>query len=175
MLEMKITVELPGIVDAMNHLADAIAGKNFTNANIPVVPVKVTPATVHQNTTAAEAPAPAPVAATTAAVQAEPVVPTTPATPVQNAPVAPSVPVENVPVSVAPAPVVAAPAPVSAPAEKPVTLHDLSIAGAKLVDQGKINSVIKLLQSFGVPAITELKEDQYAGFADGLRGLGAEV
>ena len=69
-----------------------------------------------------------------------------------------------------------APAQQQAPAAaKRITLDDLSLAGAKLVDAGKMDALINALQNFGVAAITLLHEDQYASFADCLRSMGANI
>jgi len=133
MIEVKVIVELPGIPDALNNLARAIAGSG--NAASP----SLIPAPVEQ---------PIPVAAVPAPV----------AQPIPDAPVAP-----------------AAPAVPAAPVQAPVTLHALSVAGAKLVDMGKMDAVVKLLKQYGVAAITQLREDQYTSFAENLRGLGVEV
>lgn len=150
MIEVKVTVELPGIPDALNNLARAIADSR--NA----VTAKLIPAPVEQPVSAPVTPAPV-----------APVTPATPATPVAAAPVAPVAPVAQ-PTTVQPS--------VSSPvAEAPVTQHALSVAGAKLVDMGKMDAVVSLLKQYGVVAITQLKEDQYASFAANLRGLGVEV
>lgn len=71
------------------------------------------------------------------------------------------------------------------PAEKPVeaptaaapTLDQIANAGARLLDAdaGKMMPLLDLLRDFGVQAITQLKDDQLAAFAERLRGLGAEV
>lgn len=148
MIEIKVTVDIPGIAEAINNLAQAIAEKK---------PVAVE--AVKQ-----EAPIAAPVA---------PVAPVHP--PVQTAsapaPVAPAA------VSVTPtATTASAPAQQQAPAAaKRITLDDLSLAGAKLVDAGKMDALINALQNFGVAAITLLHEDQYASFADCLRSMGANI
>lgn len=132
MIEIKVTVEIPGMTEAINNLAQAIAEKK---------PVAVE--AVKQ-----EAPA----------VQAS-----APVTPVA-APVTPTVTAAS------------APAQQQAPtAAKRITLDDLSLAGAKLVDAGKMDALINALQNFGVAAITLLHEDQYASFADCLRSLGANI
>lgn len=135
MIEIKVTVEIPGIAEAINNLAQAIAEKK---------PVAV-------EAVAQEAPA----------VQV-------------SAPVAPVAPTAA---SVTPtATVASAPAQQQAPtAAKRITLDDLSLAGAKLVDAGKMDALINALQNFGVAAITLLHEDQYASFADCLRSLGANI
>lgn len=158
MIEIKVTVEIPGMTEAINNLAQAIAEKK---------PVAVE--AVKQEAPAVQASAPvAPVAAPVA-----PVAPVQP--PVQTAP-APA-PVAPVVASVTPTVTAAsAPAQQQAPAAaKRITLDDLSLAGAKLVDAGKMDALINALQNFGVAAITLLREDQYASFADCLRSLGANI
>lgn len=161
MIEIKVTVEIPGMTEAINNLAQAIAEKE---------PVAVE--TAKQETPAVQVSAP--------------VAPVTPVAP-PVAPVAPvQPPVQTAPVSVSATPVAAPTAPVtptaSAPeqqqapaAAKSVTLNDLSRAGAKLVDAGKMDAVINALKSFGAVAITQLREDQYASFADCLRSMGATI
>lgn len=158
MIEIKVTVEIPGIAEAINNLAQAIAEKK---------PVAVE--AVAQEAPAVQVSAPvAPVAASVA-----PVAPVQP--PVQTAPA--SAPVAPTAASVTPtATVASAPAQQQAPtAAKRITLDDLSLAGAKLVDAGKMDALINALQNFGVAAITLLHEDQYASFADCLRSLGANI
>lgn len=158
MIEIKVTVEIPGMTEAINNLAQAIAEKK---------PVAVE--AVKQEAPAVQASAPvAPVAAPVA-----PVAPVQP--PVQTAP-APA-PVAPVVASVTPTVTAAsAPAQQQAPtAAKRITLDDLSLAGAKLVDAGKMDALINALQNFGVAAITLLREDQYASFADCLRSMGANI
>lgn len=158
MIEIKVTVEIPGMTEAINNLAQAIAEKK------PVV-VK----SVKQEAPVVQASAPvAPVVAPVPPVApVQPPVQTTPA----PAPVAPAA------ASVTPtATAASAPAQQQAPtAAKRITLDDLSLAGAKLVDAGKMDALINALQNFGVAAITLLHEDQYASFADCLRSMGANI
>lgn len=155
MIEIKVTVDIPGIAAAINNLAQAIAEKK---------PVAVEAVKQEAPIVQASAPVAAPVA---------PVAPVHP--PVQTAsapaPVAPAA------VSVTPtATTASAPAQQQAPAAaKRITLDDLSLAGAKLVDAGKMDALINALQNFGVAAITLLHEDQYASFADCLRSMGANI
>lgn len=158
MIEIKVTVEIPGMTEAINNLAQAIAEKK---------PVAVK--SVKQEAPVVQASAPvAPVVA-----PVPPVVPVQP--PVQTAP-APA-PVAPAAASVTPtATATSAPAQQQAPtAAKRITLDDLSLAGAKLVDAGKMDALINALQNFGVAAITLLHEDQYASFADCLRSMGANI
>ena len=86
----------------------------------------------------------------------------------------------------------ATPAEPEKPAEKPVeaaetkwetvkaptpTLDEIATAGARLLDAdaNKMMPLLDLLREFGVQAITQLKDDQLAAFAERLRGLGAEI
>lgn len=155
MIEIKVTVDIPGIAEAINNLAQAIAEKK---------PVAVEAVKQEAPIVQASAPVAAPVA---------PVAPVHP--PVQTAsapaPVAPAA------VSVTPtATTASAPAQQQAPVPaKRITLDDLSLAGAKLVDAGKMDALINALRNFGVAAITLLHEDQYASFADCLRSMGANI
>lgn len=57
------------------------------------------------------------------------------------------------------------------------TMDQIANAGARLLDAdaGKMMPLLDLLREFGVQAITQLKDDQLAAFAERLRGLGAEV
>lgn len=107
--------------------------------------------------------------------------------PVQSAaaPVAPAVPIQSVPV----APVVPVPTQTSvvqsvptAQVQTPVpttsvtyTPDDLARAAFALMDSGRQQELIGLLQQFGVNAIPELKPEQYGAFATALRGMGAQI
>ncbi len=180
MIEVKVTVELPGIPDALNNLARAIADSHCAvTAGLLSAPVELsTPAPVAPVTPVA------PVAPVTVAATA-PVAPVAPAP--ASAPVAPVAPVAPAPVPapapasapvapVAPAPAPVAPVTPAAPVtQAPITQHALSVAGAKLVDMGKMDAVVNLLKQYGAVAITQLKEEQYASFAANLRNLGVEV
>lgn len=167
MFEVKVTVELPGIPDALNNLARAIAENGFAKT-VNAVEAKAETDVPTITTTPATVPAHAPVAAP--AEQPAPV-----QQPVAPAPVtAPVVaPVEQ-PTPIQP-PVAPASAPTAGQPEETFTMNDLSVAGAKLVEQGKMDAVVTLLQRFGVAAITQLKEAQYADFAKSLRAMGASI
>lgn len=96
------------------------------------------------------------VEATSAAVT-EPVTPV----PLEPVPVPPQQPIMNEPVPAPPA---------------VIDLDAISRAGAALVDQGKMNDVLKVLQEkYGIYAVTQLRPDQYNTFADDLRALGANI
>ena len=101
------------------------------------------------------------------------------------APVAPAVPIQSLPVT----PVVPVPTQTSvvqsvptAPVQAPVpttsvtyTPDDLARAAFALMDSGRQQELIGLLQQFGVNAIPELKPEQYGAFATALRGMGAQI
>lgn len=150
MFEMKINVEVTAaeIVAAINNLADVI-GKIGTPVITPIV-------------TKAEPVNPEP-------VQAAP----------QPAPVAPVPKPQPVPTA-APMPTpTPAPQPVQQaapePQQKAITIDMLAAAGAPLVDQGKMQQLMALLNKYGVQAITQLTPDKYDAFAADLRAIGAQI
>jgi len=55
------------------------------------------------------------------------------------------------------------------------TLDMLARAATPLLDAGKQDELIALLQRYGVPAMTSLQKDQYGAFATDLRALGAQI
>lgn len=161
MSEIKITITAPELTEAINNLAAALgngAGNNIGTA-APVAP-----------TTAAPVPE-----APTTAPQYAPAVPTTPNV---NYPTAATQSVAQ-PVNVTPVPPVpigVAPTAPAVPTAAPTfTLEMLSKAGADLVDMGKMDSLMMLLQNFGVEAITSLSPEYYGAFATELRNLGAQI
>lgn len=139
MLEIKVTVEIPGIPEALNNLAAAIA--NGSKIGVPTAAVSAPMTTI---------PAVMPVPDASASSMAP--------APTNAAPATPD-----------PAPAAVANAGVA------VTLDDISRVGAELVDAGKMADLIGLLKNYGVPAITQLKEEQLQGFAAGLRALGGKI
>ena len=93
--------------------------------------------------------------------------------------IAPTEPVADTAPATPAAPQAAAESTVEAPAEtKPVpTMAEIAAAGAQLLDKDPniMPALLALLSDYGVQAITQLKDDQLAGFAGKLRELGAEV
>lgn len=96
----------------------------------------------------------------------------------QPAPVAPVPEPQPVPTATpmptptpAPQPVQAAPE----PQQKEITIDMLAAAGAPLVDQGKMQQLMALLNKYGVQAITQLTPDKYDAFAADLRAIGAQI
>lgn len=149
MMEMKIKIDVPELVAAVEKLAAAI-DKTALNITVP------NEGTLNFNMPAGNAPvAPAP-------VQTAP----TPAPAPTPTPAAP--PVTPMPTAAAPTSAV----PVTAPT---YTLDQIAKAGANLVDAGKMEQLLALLTKYGVQAVTQLTPDQYGAFATELRALGAQI
>lgn len=97
-------------------------------------------------------------------------------TPVQAVSEAPTATPTPAPAPVAAVPTAATPTP--APAEAPAkvyTFDDITAAGSQLLEQGRMPQLMELLKGYGVQAVTQLKPEQYADVAAGLRGLGAKI
>lgn len=160
MFEVKVTVEIPGLPEAINALANAVS----KTPTAPVQAVSATPAPVIPAPVEAPvAQAPAPVAAPAPAPVAAPA-PVPAANPTAPAPVPPATTAQTYPATTATSPSEA----------KPVTLDDLGRAGATLIDAGKMPQLIALLGKYGVQAVTQLQPAQFGAFADELRALGAK-
>ena len=154
MFEVKVTVEIPGLPEAINALANAMskttAPAQAAPAAAPVAFMNTAPA---QQITVPESGAIAAPMPTAPAAAPAPVAPPAPAVPTQAAP---------------------APAQVAPSEAKPLTMDDLGRAGATLIDAGKMPQLIALLGKYGVQAVTQLQPAQFAPFADELRALGAK-
>lgn len=177
-LTINVNIAAPELCGVLNHLADML-GRTLAITQ-PQTPVTPTP----------PPPAPQPIPATPAVpVQQTPATPPTPTVAPQPVPAAPAVPVQQTPVPTT-APVQAAasqqPVPVFAPAAStspavPVagvptyTLEDISRTGAALVDAGRMNDLMALLNRYGLQAITQLQPEQYGAFATELRQLGGRI
>lgn len=99
-----------------------------------------------------------------------------------EAPAAPApAPVQAPAATAAPVAAPAAPAAPVAPPAVPVTAapaftrEQIMTAGAALIDAGKMNELMTLLNTFGVQAVTQLKQEQLGTFATELRKLGAQI
>ena len=170
MFEVKVTVEIPGLPEAINSLASAICAGATVTTPAPVNPAEVkqlidfaaahpypgaqAPAANPSLAPAAPAPVPTPAAAPAAPVMA-------------TAAPAPAVSPSN---PVAPVAPVAAPTP--APAA--ITVEDLGRAGAGLIDAGKMPQLMGLLSKYGVQAITQLQPGQIGPFAAEMQALGVK-
>lgn len=147
MLEMRITIEAPELVGALNNLAAAIGGAKLTPQQ-GAVAAPQQPVTNPQ--TAAPAPTPAP---------ATPAQPNPLPSPGPVAQTTPNYPAPNVPLAQPPQ----------------YTIDQIMAAGATLMDAGKVNELRNLLMSFGANAVMDLKPEQLGAFATGLRELGAKI
>ena len=116
-----------------------------------------------------------PVVPTQPAAPVAPALPTAPMTSVQpTAPVIPTQPaVPTTPVQ--PVASVAPVQPVVPTTSVTYTPDDLARAAFALMDSGRQQELIGLLQQFGVNAIPELKPEQFGAFATALRGMGAQI
>ena len=156
MFEINVTVNAPELAEALNNLAAALKGAK--------------PEPAASKTGKADKPAPVPPAdymppADTAPAPATRAPAVTPAPAPASTPAPVQAPVTPAP---APAPVPVAPAPT-------YSRDQIMTAGAALIDAGKINELMGLLNSFGVQAVTQLKQDQLGAFATELRKLGAQI
>lgn len=168
MLEVKVTLEIPGVPEALNRLADALALRNCG-----FVSRKATDAINERLTAAmdaAQAPAPVTPAPTPAPVVAQASAPAPVATPEIHPTPAPA------PVAPAPTPEIQpTPAPAPAPAAKKYTRDEIAHAGSALVSQGKMQELIALLGKYGVQSVAQLGADKYDAFAADLKALGAAL
>ncbi len=126
----------------------------------------------------------APVVPTQPAAPVAPVQATAPVTPVQAAtpvasaqPAVPTAPAQSVtPVAPTQATVPTTPVQATVPTTSVTyTPDDLARAAFALMDSGRQQELIGLLQQFGVNAIPELKPEQFGAFATALRGMGAQI
>ena len=162
MFEVKVTVAIPGLPEAINALASAVSKTPAPALAAPAAPMVTAPA---GHEPVVQAPA-EPVPVTPAPVPAP--------APVVSAPVPVQAPVPAQAATPAPVPAPTAPniAPDSAGAQ--LTVEDIGRAGATLVDMGKMPQLLALLARYGVQAVTQLQPAQLAPFADELRALGAK-
>lgn len=161
---MTVTVNFSGlepITEAINNLARSIGASGVvTTINGETVAPSHSPASHVQEVPAAVAPS-IPVTPTQQPVPMAPV--TQPAAPV------PAAPVQQAPV---PSQQANAAVPTSTPS---YTADDLAKAAISLMDAGRQNELIALLQQFGVTSVPNLQPAQYGAFATAIRGMGAQI
>ncbi len=122
----------------------------------------------YSNIPTTEEPPTAPVVPAT--VQAPPVAPVT-----QPATVAPVVPT-SVSVPTTPEPVHAPPTPaVPVAPVKEYTLEEIQVALQPLMDAGRTNEIVGLMQKYKVASLPELPKDQFPNLVVDLRNMGARI
>lgn len=93
-----------------------------------------------------------------------------------NTQAAPALPLNQQPPATPELPASAAPTttpiPTAAPAYK---IDDIMRAAVELSDKGKRPQLLDLLNQYEISMLTALQPDQYAAFANDLRGLGAKI
>ena len=168
MFEVKVTISAPELAQAINNLATALIGAKPQQA-APAPQQTAAPAAQPQGATANPMQAPGAVTAQTGAPIAQPTAPayqsSAPASPYpSNQPAAPQMPQQTAqPTGV----------PVAPPPQ--YTIDQIMKGGATLMDAGRVDDLMNLLQSFGVVAVTDLQPEQLGAFATALRGLGAKI
>lgn len=144
---IRITFEAKNYVSLCEELKLFLSYSNIpTTEEPPTAPV--VPATV-------QAPPVAPVAQPTTVAPVVPTsvsVPTTPAP--QQAPPAPAVPVAPV---------------------KEYTLEEIQVALQPLMDAGRTNEIVGLMQKYKVASLPELPKDQFPNLVVDLRNMGARI
>lgn len=122
----------------------------------------------YSNIPTTEEPPTAPVVPAT--VQAPPVAPVA-----QPATVAPVVPT-SVSVPTAPEPMQAPPTPaVPVAPVKEYTLEEIQVALQPLMDAGRTNEIVGLMQKYKVASLPELPKDQFPNLVVDLRNMGARI
>lgn len=150
MLEIKVTVVIPGMPEAINNLAQAL-----TNSSVPAHPRTV------QNISIETIPK---------TVAEQPVV-----VPQTNTEITPEpITAESIPV-VQTTPIAPTPTPAPATNAKKYTREEIAKAGSALVTQNKMPELLALLQKHGVASVAQLKPEQYDAFAADLIALGAAL
>lgn len=152
MLEIKVTVVIPRMPEAINNLAQAL-----TNSSVPAHPRTVQNISI-ETIPKAVAEQPVVVPQTNTEITPEPI--TAESTPVvQTTPIAPT----------------PTPAPAPATNAKKYTREEIAKAGSALVTQNKMPELLALLQKHGVASVAQLKPEQYDAFAADLIALGAAL
>lgn len=164
MIEIRITVDCPDLVNAATTLANAMAGVKPAAAPAATNANGAAPAVQYGSVVpmAAQTPAPPVTQTVTAPAPAAPVNPTQTGYPSMPT----SYPSNTAPVTTAP--VAQAPA---------FTLEQVSKAGADLItaQPAKMQDLMVLLQQYGVQTIQALPADKLGAFATALRGMGAQI
>lgn len=147
MHEFKLTIDIPGLPEAINNLAEALRAHTVCNQN----------SAKYQHIDHANTPV-------------ENTAPTT-----QKNPIAPGVSTAQNPSAMSTDATTNVPAVQSPSERKSYTLDDISKAGVALIDHGKMMQLCDLLERYGVHAITQLPAECYPAFVADLKALGARL
>lgn len=150
-------IEAPELTAAIYYLAGALMGRSIENVEHDAPKPVSAPVEVAENPT------------TTGSAPYDPAAGDVPYIPAGG--IATATPVQTGPAVTANPPI--NPTPVET--AKSYTLADITNAGAELLDAGKMNELSALLATMGAQSIVQLKPEQYADVADGLRKLGAHI
>lgn len=106
-----------------------------------------------------------------ATVQAPPVAPV--AQPTTVAPVVPT----SVSVPTTPEPPQAQPTPAAVPVApvKEYTLEEIQVALIPIMDAGRTNEIVELMQKYGVSDLTKVPKDSYPQLIQDIRNMGARI
>ncbi len=162
MNEIKIVIEsLAELTAAVNNLAAKITGSVESQASLEPVMAPSYSNPLPQNQ----------VSGTTPVMQMPVNQPAASAYPIQQPYQSPAsaLPVQQAPITPAPMTV-----PTTAVAQE-YTYDQLAVAAAGLVNQGKQDRLLGILQGFGVSAMTEIPKERYGEFATAIKAEGAVI
>jgi len=158
MNEIKLTIEIPGLLEAINNMTAAIVGAPTLAPNPPPEMAALAQAIAEP----ANIPAPINPIVSGANVATAPAAPSTPPQ-IPAAPPAPVTPPTNPAMTI----------PTAAPKE--YTIEDFQLACAPLMDAGKRQDIVNLIASLGASSLMDLPKERYNDFAAGLRALGGKL
>lgn len=172
-VNVNVKIEAVELVTAVSTLASAIVSARNIKEHEKTGVEAVHAAPANPVPLASAVPVtPPPAAASVPAPNAAPTVPVAASVQAPNA--VPAVPVAA-PVP-APVPTTTTAAPVVPVASAPAyTLAQIMKAGASLMDAGKGENLVALLNRYGIKAINQLPPAQYGAIATELRALGAQI
>lgn len=161
-MNFTLNIEAPGLVKAIQSLADALSNTNIKSAvelgmnqdqtanQQPQTPEQVQQPIVHQQ--------PEPVTQQIPTAVPTQVQPNQQQAPLQSQPEQTQQPAQGVPTS--------------APS---YDMNQLAVAATQLMDAGRQQDLLSLLASFGAQSLMALPKEQYGAFATKLREMGAKI
>jgi DNA polymerase III gamma/tau subunit len=169
-MNITVNIQAPELARAIESLASALGGKKETEfQQIVNHGIQAIQSSQQQ------------VAATNVPVQQAPIqqapvqpVPTAIQQPIQQAPIQ-TVPTQQ-PVQQVNVQQTNVQQPQAVPTSAPTySMDQLAVAATQLVDAGRREDLVQLLNSFGAQALMQLPKDQYGAFATKLREMGAKI